>query len=331
MKRFLVLLTLITGMFLLERAPTGQAQETSLDDVYVTIQYTANLRAGPGTNWERLAVLPYGVTYRPTGRTQDATWVQIAYTGELLTDRYPEATIDGVTYGWVSTRLTFWTGNLFGLPVDGVRTVNFLRGSRGTLVISPDEPVYTGLIGPQRRVPYPLPDIGIARVEATGRYGSSPFIWVQFKIGPDYYWVSRLSSGGYSNLPDVGQLIAGNRLGLLAERNLSRVTSIHSTLESLWYTLASGQAISCNSLPGEYSLIEFSENDLRADPVYGAAATALASAAAALNRAADRLWTACATPDTLVNADVITAALNDLADADRAINLARLSLPFSGR
>ncbi len=325
MKRFLVLLTLIMGLS--GDTQAGHAQQDSLDEVYVTIQYTANLRAGPGTNWERLAVLDYGVTYRATGRTQNAGWVQIAYTGDLLTDRYPEATIDGVTYGWVSARLTFWTGNLFGLPVDGVRTVNFLRGSLVTLVITPDEPIYIGLIGPQQRVPYPLPDIGIARVEATGRYGTPPYVWVQFKIGPNYYWVSRI--GWYSSLPDVGQLIAGNRLALLAERNLNRVMSIQNTLESLWYALANGQPISCNNLPGAYSLIEFSENDLRIDPIYGATAAALDTASAALSRAMDRLWSVCATPDLLVSAEVINAALNDLVEADRALNLARLSLPLS--
>lgn len=329
MKRLLVLLTLILGVFLSGSIQASYAQQNSLDDVYVTIQYTANLRAGPGTNWERLAVLPYAVTYRATGRTQNAEWVQIAYTGDLLTDRYPEATIEEITYGWVSTRLTFWTGNLFGLPVDGVRTVNFLRGSLATIVISPNEPIYIGLIGPQQRVPYPLPEIGVARVEATGRYGASPYIWVQFKIGSDYYWVSRI--GSYLSLPDVGQLIAGNRLALLANRNLSRVGGVRNTLEPLWYRLASGQPISCNNLPGAYNLIEFSENDLRIDPIYGAVAVALDTASAALNRAGDRLWSACTTPDMLISADVINAALTDLAEAERALNLALLSLPFADR
>lgn len=326
MKRLAILFMLLAGLFLPGIVPTGHARQDSLDDVYVTIQYTANLRAGAGTNWERLAVLPYGVTYRATGRTQDASWVQIAYTGELLTDRYPEATIEGVTYGWISTQLTFWTGNLFGLPVDGVRTVNFLRGSLATLVITPDEPIYTGLIGPQQRVPYPLPDIGIARVEATGRYGTPPYLWVQFKIGPNYYWVSRV--GSYSSLPDVGQLIAGNRLALLAQRNYNRVSGAQNSLESLWYALGSGQPISCNTVPGAYSLIEFSENDLRIDPIYGAAAVALDTAAAAVNRATERLQLACAAPETLVGGEDINAALNDLAEAERALNLVVLSLPL---
>jgi uncharacterized protein YraI len=325
-KRLQMLFVLLAGLFLPGIVSTGHAQTGSLDDVYATIQYTASLRAGAGTHWERLAVLPYGVTYRVTGRTQDAAWIQIAYTGELLTDRYPEATIDGVTYGWVSTRLTFWTGNLFGVPVDGVPTVNFLRGSLATLVITPDEPIYTGLIGPQQRVPYPLPDIGIARVEATGRYGTPPYIWVQFKIGPDYYWVSR--TGWYSSLPDVGQLIAGNRLALLAERNYNRVSGAQSSLESLWTALASGQPISCNSVLGAFSLIDFSENDLRIDPIYGAAAVALETAAAEVDQAADRLRSACAAPELLVGADEINAALNDLAEAERALNLAQLSLPL---
>lgn len=327
MKRRMLLFMLVMGLALAGIPLTGHGQQDSLDDVYVTIQYTANLRAGPGTNWERLAVLDYGITYRATGRTQDASWVQIAYTGDLLTDRYPEATIDGVTYGWVSTPLTFWTGNLFGLPVDGVRTVNFLRTSLVTLVIRPDEPIYTGLIGPQQRVPYPLPEIGIARVEATGWYGTPPYIWIQFKIGPDYYWVSRI--GWISSLPDVGQLIAGNRLTLLTERNYNRVLSVQNNLEGQWLALANGQPISCNTLPGEYSLIAFSDNDLRIDPIYGAAGVALETAAAAVNRAADRLRSACATPDILVGADDISAALADLAEAERALNLVQLSLPLS--
>lgn len=311
----------LAALCLVLLSQVGQAVgQSSLDDVYVTAQFNASLRAGPDTSWERLAILPYGTTYRATGRTQDASWVQIAYEGELLTDAYPEATIDGVTYGWVKTSLTFWTGNLLGLPVDGVRTVNFVRGSLGLVLITPDTPIYTGIVGPQQRVDYPLE--GPAYVEATAYYGEYPHIWVQFKIGPNFYWRSVL--GGYQNLPNASMLVAGGRLELLVSRNISRLSNVHSDLRYRWTSLRNGQPVTCNDIAGDFSLIEFLDNDLTREPLYAAVEAALNEADEAVKRALERFREVCSEPETLVSAEDIVSALDDLEAAAQSLNLARL-------
>lgn len=314
-----VVTLILLGVNLLVNVEPVQAQDV-LDDVYVTMQYNVSLRAGPGINWERLAVLDYGTTYRATGRTQDASWLQIAYTGERLTDAYPEATIDGVTYGWVRTSLTFWMGNMLGLPVDGVRTVDFVRGTLRTVLITPDMPIYTGIIGAQQRVDYPLD--GPAYVEATAYYGDSDIVWVQFKIGANFYWVSVL--GSYRNLPNAAMLIAGGRLEMLVNRNLTRLWNTYNDLYSRWWRLSNGQPVSCNNLPGEFALIRLLENDLAREPLYAAIQTGLGEAEAAINRAAARLRGVCATPQVNVPASEVSAALSDLQSAEQSLNLVRL-------
>ena len=310
---------LVFALFVLGAA-ASQAQD-SLDDVYATMQYNVSLRAGPGTNWARLAVLPYSTTYEVTGRTQDADWIQIGYTGELLTDAYPEATIDGVTYGWVRTSLTFWTGNLLARPVDGVHTVNFVRGTLGLVLITAETPIYTGIVGPQQRVDYPLN--GSAYVEATAYYGTEPHVWVQFKIGSDFYWVRRLSYS-YSHLPNASMLIAGGRLQMLVSRNLSRLTSVYGDLLSRWTTLRNGQPVSCNNIPGDFALIGLLDNDVAREPVYAAVETGLNEAEASINSALTRLRAVCSTPEMNVSPEDIQAALNDLGVAEESLNVLRL-------
>ena len=312
----LIILLLCGGLI----APVPARAQDALDDVYATMQYNVSLRAGPGINWERLAVLDFGTTYRATGRTQDASWLQIAYTGDRLTDAYPEATIDGVTYGWVQTSLPFWTGNMLALPVDGVRTVDFVRGTLRTVLITPDMPIYTGIIGAQQRVDYPL--AGPAYVEATAYFGDSDFVWVQFKIGANFYWVSAL--GSYRNLPNAAMLIAGGRLEMLVNRNLTRLWNTYNDLYSRWWRLSSGQPVSCNNLPGEFALIRLLDNDLAREPLYAAIQTGLGEAEAAINRAAARLREVCSTPQVKVPASAVGAALADLESAEQSLSLVAL-------
>lgn len=303
------------------------AAQTDLSIVYVTVQRNASLRAGPGTHWERLAVLPYGTTYRATGRTLEADWVQIAYEGALDSAAYPEATIDGITYGWVSSTLLFWTGSVMELPVDGVPTVNFVRAASFIITLQPDMPIFTGITAPGVRVPYPLP--GPARVEASGRLGDPPYYWIQFKVGDEFYWVSSTSVGAYyglAALPDARQLVASGRLNRLLARGLGRLDSVLNEVQGRWTRLALGQPVSCNNLPGDFTLALLTDNDLDREPLYRALVAALTEAEIATERALGRLRTACLTPTVPISADIITAALDELAAARRAQELAHLLL-----
>lgn len=106
-----------------------QAQETNKpEDAYVTTQDYSNLRLGPGENWEILTRLDYGVTLRATGRSFDNRWIQVMYEGDVSNP--DDATIDGVTYGWVVYWLLVWTGDILELPVTSIETIRWARGPR---------------------------------------------------------------------------------------------------------------------------------------------------------------------------------------------------------
>ncbi|HVU11826.1 MAG TPA: SH3 domain-containing protein, partial [Phototrophicaceae bacterium] len=130
------------------------AAQDALANVAVTVQDNAALRAGPGLTWDRLAVLPYGTTYQAVGRTLDADWIQIRYDGALLPGARTDATIDGMTYGWVAAWLTVWTGNVLELPVDGVKTIAIARAAGAVIVVGPDTIMYEGSASPATRVAY---------------------------------------------------------------------------------------------------------------------------------------------------------------------------------
>lgn len=147
--------------------------------------YTA-LRAGPGIRWEQLATLPYGTTYRATGRTVDGDWIQITYSSEPLSDARTGFTTDSVTYDWVTSWLLVWTGNILELPVDGVVAVPIARAAGPTIVIGPENYVCDRVIDISTRIPSPA--VSPVTVEVTGRLGSvdSGFFWLQFKLGSKF-------------------------------------------------------------------------------------------------------------------------------------------------
>jgi uncharacterized protein YraI len=301
-----------------------------LRTVYVTTQDNASLRAGPGRNWERLAVIPFGTTLRATGRTLNADWIQVAYTGQRASDAYPEATIDGVTYGWIASELLIWTGSVLELTVDGVPTVNFARAAGRLILLTPDEPIYTGLVGPTERVPYPLE--GMAYIEATGRLGRGEnfHYWVQVKANGQFYWVSALGVPS-SSLPDASYLYSVGRLNIAASRNQSRLSRTLGDIASRWEALSAGQPTTCNNIPPDFALLTFSEADIAREPVYAALNTAFTEAKAATDRAVARFRDVCATASISVTAEIIRLALADVAEAQRLLNVINLLLePFEG-
>lgn len=97
-----------------------------VSDVYVTTQDYANLRLGPGENWDILETLDFGLTLRASGRSDNGRWIQVIYDGQA---EYPEASVDGVTYGWVAYWLLVWTGDIYDLPIDGVPTIRWARST----------------------------------------------------------------------------------------------------------------------------------------------------------------------------------------------------------
>jgi hypothetical protein len=67
-----------------------------------TKAYWLNFRAGPGTQYEILNVLPRGTTVPVIGRTSSSSWIQVDYMG---------------VPGWISTGWTTVNGDLNSVPV----------------------------------------------------------------------------------------------------------------------------------------------------------------------------------------------------------------------
>lgn len=328
-----MLLALIIALSLWTPFSSAHAQEDTPNDlrvVYVTIQRNASLRAGPGTNWERLAVISFGTTLRATGRTLDANWIQVAYSGQRDTDAYPETLINGVTYGWIASELLIWTGSVLELTVDGVPTVDFARAVGRIILITPEQPIYVGLVGPTEQVAYPLE--GAAYVEATGRLGEGENFqyWVQIKANGNFYWVSTV---GFAprNLPDASYLYSVGRLNITLSRNLSRLRQTLGDISARWSTLGSGAPTSCNNIPADLILPSFNEVDVNREPVYRALNTALTAAVASTQSAINRFREICASPTTPVTIETITLALDDVFDAQHYLNvISLLNEPLEG-
>jgi uncharacterized protein YraI len=84
----------------------------SATGVRVITQDFSSLRAGPGTSWERLAVVPPGVTLPAVGRSPQARWIQVEYDGQT---------------GWIAYWLLAESGDVFTLLVDGINPPPFVR------------------------------------------------------------------------------------------------------------------------------------------------------------------------------------------------------------
>lgn len=318
----------------------GVNAQNDLSEVYVTTQDNAALRAGPGQAWDRLAVLPHSTTYRATGRTIDAEWIQVAYEGQPETGARTDFTVDGVTYGWVAYWLLTWTGNILELPIDGMTSVPIARAAGPIIIVGPGiENIYTGTAGPSTRVPNPI--TSVVRVEVTGRLGSadSGYFWLQFKYGGEYYWVPTwevVEPRGYRDVPDAAYLYPYGRLLIQLRTELFRAQSILNDIGGRWRALAGGQTTTCNSIPADFVLYEssFDPYDLSLEPLYQPAVEALTNAQASINAALEKFRQVCARTgeDRLVSPEEMNAALVDIEDAERNLTLARtLLVPFQER
>lgn len=312
------------------------AQESG---VYVTVQDNTALRAGPGIRWERLAVLPYGSTYRATGRTVDGDWIQIAYEGELDPGARSEFTHDGVTYGWVAYWLLVWTGKILDLPIDGEGSVPVARQAGPTMILFPGEYMYKDYVDPSTRVDNPLTEP--VTVEVTGRIGnsSSGGFWIQFKFRNEYYWTGTWAvgvPGDVMSLPDGSYLYSYGRLLDQTRRDYNQARNVLSDIGARWQALNTGQPTTCNAIPDDIATRGegFRTFDLSRQPLFQPIAEALDNAQNSINRALAKFRAICGDLDTRqpVTPESVTAALADVADAQRNLNTVRLLLvPFERR
>ncbi len=304
-------------------------------DVYVTTQDNSALRAGPGTIWERLAVLDYGTTYQAIGRTIDADWIQIAYKGNLESGARTDFTVEDTTYGWVASRLLIWTGNILELPIDGVVTIPIARAAGPTIIIGPDTYVYEGVIDPSTRVPSPVSSF--ATVEVTGRLGAQEagYFWLQFKIAGKFYWTGSWEVGvprGYIQLPDASYLFPYSRLSALLPRNVRQANNTLSDIGGRWRALDAGRPTTCNDIPDDLVLIGFNTSDLNIEPEFAPSAIGLIEAQTNINAALAQFRSACQDSNRQLSADVISTALISVESAQRNLTLlSNLIVPYQRR
>ncbi|MCU0497612.1 MAG: hypothetical protein MUF87_09700 [Anaerolineae bacterium] len=313
-----------------------RAQDLSV--VYVTPQDNAVLRGGPGTSWDRLAVLPFGETYRATGRTIEADWIQIAYTGPLEAGARDVFTQDGVTYGWVAYWLLVWTGDILTLPIDGVGTVPTARVAGTTLILEPDEYIYEDEVDASRQVDNPFDQT--VQVELTGRLGSenSGHFWLQFKMNGRFYWTGTWATGvpfGYERLPDRSYLFVYGRLGSQLRLENFRLNRMLADIGERWRALDRGQPTTCNNIPDDFRLRAYSFNpaDLIREPIYGPSVTAIQNAVSHVNTAIRQFREICAQPgDRVIDSPTIQAGLDEIESAERHLNIVRLLIaPYERR
>ena len=289
---------LLIGLLLLIMPVMAQG----LDEVYVTTQDYVVLRLGPGVYWERLTVLDYGLTLRATGRTVGTDWIQVAYEGELPEEASTEGTIDGITYGWLSSRYLTWSGNLLLLPVDGVQTMRTARRAGPQLLLIPDTEYYTEL-GDFANV------AGVIRnpryVELTGRIGSTDngYFWMQFQMDGQYYWTATW----YVDPPDNYRAVLDASYLFPFGRLLNAMLDVYwesrskiSTMSSRWNDLDAGFAATCNNIPEAIVFPDVLTTglDLSREPVFTAPFNALTLARDNINIAIAQFEDVCNRDET---------------------------------
>lgn len=307
--------------------------------VYITTQDIMSLRAGPGQNWERLAIVPHTTTLRAVGRTITGEWIQVAYEGDLLADVRPEFTRDGVTYGWLWYGLLVWSGDMLKLPIDGVSSVVTARSAGPTFILWPGEYIYKEYVDPSTQVdnPFTTP----VTVEVTGRVGSpgGTAMWIQFKMRGEYYWTASWAigiPGNVGSVPDNSSRYAYGRILRLIRLEYSDTQSIFNDIDGRWQALATGQPTTCNNIPEDArpGNEPITSADLAAEPLYRPMAQGLDEARLSINAALARFRSVCGPLETRapVSSADIQAAQTDLAQARQALVLVgSLLSPFQRR
>lgn len=284
--------------------------------VYVTTQDYSALRAGPGVDFQRITVIPPAVTLPAIGRTADAGWIQVVYNDQ---------------HGWIAGKLLIWSGDMMGLPLDGVTPLRFARLKGPTIEVTQDMVIRTQrFAGPGARVQFPVP---YAKVEITGRLGSGANYWLQFWYDGQYYWVGNwsLNLGGtgsqFSSLPDGAYTYPYGRVFGHIQQRLDEGINTYNAITNLWVELASGQSISCDVVPEPAKPLELKQADLDSAPIFLPVKQALDTAITHTNNAIASLQTICQGTDRTVTPETVSAAFDELDIARRNFTLARTLMP----
>lgn len=281
----------------LEAPPTG---------VYVTTQDIVSLRAGPGRGFERLAIVPQVVTLPAYGRTSDTRWIQVIYEGQ---------------YGWIMAQYLIWSGNMIGLPVDGVTPAPFIRRAAALGRTTRETPYYLTAVTPEEFLGY-IPEG--TEVELTGRIGEEGFFRFQVRYNGQLVWVGswdiRVIDGDYRRLLDLVYTGPYGRLILGIEDNIAQALGSYYQVASIWERLARGEQIACQQPPPRVGR-EVTDTDVHSAPEFLPAVRALDAAIQSINGAISAYEDACANITPLTT-DFVNAQLAEIDNAERNLLLA---------
>lgn len=312
----LILISLLTMPAHAQEAAEITPEPAPDTGVWVTTQDNVALREGPGQAFVRVAVVPSETTIPAIGRTTTGEWIQVYYEGKT---------------GWIAAFLLVWSGDLVGLPADGINPVPFVRKLGPIFTVTNSMAIHNQEnFGPGVRVDFPAES---AQVEITARLGAGESYWLQFWYSGAYYWLGDWNlhldvRGSYfDDVPDASYVYPFGRLyGKIAAAYDESIRSYYR-IRDLWNSLATGNSISCNNLPTAIVGLEYSQADLDAEAVFIPAVRALEAATSSTNSAIDRLATACGDTNRFLTTDTVNAALTDLTDARRSFDLLGILLP----
>ncbi|NDJ76937.1 MAG: hypothetical protein GYB65_11835 [Chloroflexi bacterium] len=296
-------------------------EEPPYTGIVVTTQDYSSLRAGPGTQFERLAVIDPAVDMPAIGRSADMGWVQVWYEGET---------------GWIASWLLVWYGDIISLPVDGVSPAPFVRRAGVVGYTTRETPIYIRQLAPDDQVGVLPAD---TQVEVTGRLGGTQgFYQLQIYYQGQIYWVGswniRITEGREVRLLDTSYLYAYGRLIRQLDRDISRSVRTLESIEDRWLRLQAGESVSCTFIP-EYATRSSSDSDLLQEPGFAPLVTALDNGIMATNAAISAFEDACARAaegDTFLSLNDVDRALADIDTARRNLNIARsLLAPYRDR
>ncbi len=318
----MIFLALFLSLFL-----SLSAQQESLD-VYVTTQDSTILRAGPGFEFDRLAVIPLGTTLQAVERSAGTRWIKVTYEGQT---------------GWVAYWLLIWTGDLFTLPEF---KAPLPEASSGVYVTTTD---FSSLrAGPGlawERVDVVPPNITMA---AIGRTVDARWLQVDYEgqTGWIIYWLLS-ESGQVFSLPIDGvdprpfirmegpgrgrvvlaanvswssAWIATHRYSwVLAPLYNDLVNGVYrlAQIERIWRTMDSGAQANCDILVERPVFRTIAETSLEIDMAFRPMTIALDSAIQETNRAITRFEDACGRGELFVTESEIESALAEIQDANR--------------
>jgi hypothetical protein len=297
-----ILLSLLVSAFML-LIPVS-AQDTG---VYVTTQDYASFRVGPGLAFERTAIIPPATTLPAVGRSYDNRWIQVEYNGAR---------------GWIVAWLLVWSGDIIGLPLDGVEPAPFARQAGLVINISPEMAIYTHRpLGIGLRAEQTPP---CATVELTGRLGRGENMWLQFWCAGSYFWVGSYyfneDTNVFNQLP-VAFIYTYGRLIEELQLNYEATSASLSSITNIWNALSNGQAVSCNIIPPDAPVLDISENDISSEPEFAAAVNAEQDAIEQTNNAIQLFRSICEQQDTqpLIEPDTVAQALAAVQEGARNI------------